>query len=348
MHYQKPDRLPFYQFIGFWDETINRWHGEGLPPGMSVWDYFSFDKIEDIPLDFGPIPQSVPKTLYEDDRYRTEVQATGVTVKVLKAHTSMPNFIDFPVKNRADWEKIKKRYNPRDPRRYPKTWSDELIEYYNTVDHPVGIYLGSCFGWARELMGLEKLLVSFYKEPDMVHEIMHFWADFTIELTEPALEAVKFDYATIWEDMAYKNGPHISPRLFREFMLANYKTVTSYAEGKGIDLIMVDTDGNHEPLTPLFIEGGVNCLYPLEVQAAMDAIAIRKEYGRQLRLVGNIDKRALIHSKDTIKSEVDSKLPFLVRDLGYIPSVDHCVPADVPFEHFKYYVSLIKDHIAKV
>ena len=348
MHYEKPDRLPFYQFIGFWPETINRWYREGLPPGMSVWDYFGFDKMEALPLDYGPIPQFVHKTLYENDRYRIEVQTNGLTVKTLKTSTSMPGFIDFPVKNRADWGKIKKRYDPKDPRRYPKTWGDELIEYYNTVDQPVGIHLGSCFGWARDLMSLERLVIGFYKEPDLVHEIMGFWADFAIEMITPTVEAVKFDFATIWEDMAYKNGPHISPRLFREFMLPNYKKVTNYVKSKGIDIIMVDTDGNHEAITPLFLEGGVNCLYPLEVQAGMDAKATRKKYGRELRLVGNIDKVALIRGKDAIKKEVNSKLPFLVKDLGYIPSVDHCVPADVPFEHFNYYVSLIKEHITKV
>jgi len=50
MNYERPDRLPFYQFIAFWPETIHRWYGEGLPPGMSVTDYFSFDKRENIPL----------------------------------------------------------------------------------------------------------------------------------------------------------------------------------------------------------------------------------------------------------------------------------------------------------
>jgi len=348
MHYENPDRLPFYQFIGFWSETTNRWYGEGLPTGMSVQDYFGFDKREMIPLDYGPIPQFVPKTLHEDERYRTEVRTNGITVKVLKTNTSMPGFIEFPVKTRADWENIKKRYDPKDAKRYPKTWGDELIDYYNTVDHPVGIHLGSCFGWARFLMGLQKLAVSFYREPDLVHEIMDFWADFTVELIKPAVEAVKFDFATIWEDMAYKNGPHISPRQFREFMLPSYKKVTEYAKSNGIDIIMVDTDGNHEAITALFLEGGVNCLYPLEVRAGMDALLIRKKYGRELRLVGNIDKTALVIGKDAIKKEIDSKLPFLVKDQGYMPSVDHCVPADVPFEHFKYYVSLIKQYITQV
>jgi len=355
MHYEKPDRLPFYEWNGYWPETIHRWYGEGLPIGMSVWDYFGFDEgwkmfTQDVweTLDYGPIPQFVPQKLYENSRYKIEVRANGVTAKVLKTSTSMPQFIDFPVNNRADWEKIKRRYDPKDPRRYPKTWGDELIEYYNNADYPVGIHLGSCFGFARNLMGLERVLVGFYKEPDLVRELMDFWADFTLELITRAVESVRFDFANMWEDMAYKNGPHISPRLFEEFVLPNYKKVTRYVRSKGIDVVMVDSDGNLEILIPLLLEGGVNCLYPLEVSAGMDAVALRKKFGRELRLVGNLDKRALIEGKNAIKKEADSKLPFLVKDLGYIPSVDHFVPPDVPFEQYKYYTSLIKEYITKV
>jgi uroporphyrinogen decarboxylase len=351
MNYEKPDRLPFYQFIGFWGETINRWYGEGLPIGMTVDDYFGFDKIESASMDFGPIPGSITKTISEDDRYKitlTELGGLRWVAKGRKDGASIPQYIEFGVKSKEDWEKIRKRYDPNDLRRYPKTWGKDLIDYYNTIDHPVGIHLGSCFGWIRELMGLENTLISFYKEPDFIHEMMDFWGDFAISLVAPAVEAVKFDFASIWEDMAYKNGPHISPKLFREFMLPNYKKVTDYVKSKGIDIIMVDTDGNHEAITSLFLEGGVNCLYPMEVAAGMDAIASRKKYGKELRMFGNIDKRALIKNKESIKKELDSKMPFFVKDLGFVPSVDHCVPVDVSFENFSYYIELLKKYLEEV
>jgi uroporphyrinogen decarboxylase len=347
MNYEKPDRLPFYQFIGYWGETINRWYGEGLPTGMTVNDYFGFDKIESASIDLGPIPSSITKIISEGERYKTTMTELGDLrwiAKRRKDGASMPQFIEFGVKSRKDWEKIKKRYDPKDLRRFPKTWGKDLQNYYNTVDHPVGIDLGSCFGWIRDLMGLKNTLINFYKDPDLIHEMMDFWADFAIDLVTPAVNSVKFDYANIWEDMAYKNGPHISPKLFREFMLPNYKKVTDFVKSKGIDIIMVDTDGNHEVLTPLFLEGGVNCLYPMEVAAGMNAISSRKKYGKELRILGNIDKRALISGKESIKKEVESKLPFFVNDLGYIPSIDHCVSADVSFENFSYYIKLVKEY----
>jgi len=41
---------------------------------------------------------------------------------------------------------------------------------------------------------------------------------------------------------------------------ANYKKVTRLMRSKGVDIVMVDTDGNHTPITGLFLEGGVNRL----------------------------------------------------------------------------------------
>lgn len=31
----------------------------------------------------------------------------------------MSQFLEYPVKNRKDWEKIKERFNPTDPQKYP-------------------------------------------------------------------------------------------------------------------------------------------------------------------------------------------------------------------------------------
>jgi len=348
MHYKKPDRVPLTQIFGsywFWPETIHRWYGEGLPPGMSVQDYFGFDRFEFISLDSGPIPAFVPKIIHEDERYIIQRDFDGVTKKSLKGKTSMPVFIDFPVKTREDWEKRKERLDPHDPRRYPKTWGEELIEYYNELEWPVGIFLGSSFGWLRRIMGLKRLLINLFKDPDWIHEMLEFRADFQVELLKPFLEEVKVDYGLIWEDMAYNKGPHVSPKTFEEFFLPYYEKVIGYARSKGVDIIALDTDGNFEVLVPLYLKGGVNCIFPLEVAAGINAVELRKKFGREIRLVGNIDKRVLVKGKEAIRREIESKVPVLIEDGGYIPAIDHFVPSDVPFKNFKYYIELLKEYI---
>ncbi len=338
MNFKSPDRLPLYEWLGYWDDTLSRWYSEGLPPGMSVEDYFGFDRIDTLPIDFDPIPRFVSRILEEDERYRVEVNETGIVTKALKTATSMPMFLSFPVENAEGLLKFRERFNPRDLRRYPLTWSPELIEYYRVTDRPVRLRYPGFFWMVRNLLGLPRLLTSFYREPRVLRAFFDFWADFLIETSEEALRDVTPDYVDFAEDMSYKNGPHISPRLFTEFIQPGYRKVTAFLRNLGVEVIAIDTDGDPTLLLPRLVEAGVNCLIPLEVAAGMDAGKLRKTWGEKLLLIGGVDKRALAQSPEAIQDELT--LRFQAADEGgYIPCVDHNVSADISFTNFAYYVA---------
>ncbi|RLE71101.1 MAG: hypothetical protein DRJ43_00480 [Thermoprotei archaeon] len=127
-----------------------------------------------IPLDLGPVPRFVRRTLDEDERYEIFIDWSGIKMKRLKTSTSMPMFLEFPVKNREYWERIKERYDPDDLRRLPLAWSNELSEYYAMTDKVLALSVTGFFSYARNTMRLDKLLVSFYREPDLVSDIMEF------------------------------------------------------------------------------------------------------------------------------------------------------------------------------
>jgi uroporphyrinogen decarboxylase len=347
MHFEEMDRPPFYEWLGYWQETVNRWRGEGLPASADHHDYFGFDKREGISIDHGPIPSYVSRTVQEDDRYRlTETVGGGLrwVARSLKHGSTIPQFIEFGIKTPEDFEKIRDRYDPSDMRRYPKNWGPELMKYYEEIDHPIGIGLPGIFGNARNMIGLRSLVLMMYRYPDFVKELFDFLADFQIEVARKAVAEAKIDYATLWEDMAYHSGPHISPKQWRHFMLPGYKRITRFLRENGIDVIMVDTDGNNDAITPCFLEGGVNCLYPFEVASNEDAVALRKQYGKKLLIIGNIDKRAVAKGGEALENDVNSKLPFLLEDGGYIPSVDHCVSPDASFQNYSRYVELVKSY----
>jgi len=134
MNYEKPDRLPYYEFLGFWPETINRWYGEGIATRNERGGLFlDLTSREQIPLDYGLYLNLFQRRCIRNDRYRVEVRTDGVTAKVLKTNTSMPGFIDFPVKNRGDWEKIRKNTTQKILRRYPKTWGGRTCGFIKTL-----------------------------------------------------------------------------------------------------------------------------------------------------------------------------------------------------------------------
>ncbi len=143
--------------------------------------------------------------------------------------------------------------------------------------------------------------------------------------------------------MCYNKGMFISPQQFREFMLPNYKKLSSFFKSHGVPIIMLDTDGNANDLIPLLIEAEFNAFNPIEVQSNMDVLELRQKFGKNIGLFGGIDKRNLTKDKMTIEQELKSKEEIL-EEGGYIPACDHKVPPEVPFEKYQFYVSKLKEY----
>ncbi len=368
---QKADRPVFTEFLGFWPETVYKWYSQGLPftvrndgegktgpfyvtVGVSSYfkgisEYFGFDKCYSaattFDLDFGPLPRFIRKTLEETQRYRIEIDDGGITKKTLLDGVSIPGWIEFPVKEKQDFERIKRRYDPLDTRRYPKNWGRELFEDLGKTGSLLGIVIPGFFGQPRSFLGLERLIKFMFKDRDFVNEMLDFWEYFVVETLREPMEHIRFDYAYIWEDMCYINGPLISPKLFEEYMLPHYKVLSRFLKEHGVEIIMVDSDGDCRKLIPLMIEGGVNCLTPLEITSFMDPIRLREEYGHQLSMIGGIDKRILIKGGPEIEREVKRKISILTEEGGFIASVDHKVPYDVTFDNYKRYVDALKKYV---
>ena len=342
MHGEPADELCQFE-AGYWPETVANWQQEGLPPDKAPWDHFGITWYEHVPIHFGIWPHFEVEVIREDEETVTYRDETGVLARRRKDAHSMPHWLDFPVKTLADFERIKERLDPLAPGRYPDNW-DEHVRRWRTRDHilVVGNVAASFFGWPRSLMGVENLLLAYYDQPELIRAINDQHIEFIKALYEPALQQVEFDFAFIWEDMAFKNGPLIGPALFREFMLPYYLEMTDYFRSFGIELCIVDSDGNMEDLIPCFVEGGVNGILPLEVAAGMDVRALREAYP-QLRLLGGVDKRALAQGREAIDEELERRMRGVVGKEMYLPGVDHHIPPDVPLEHFAYYLKTARE-----
>ena len=192
-------------------------------------------------------------------------------------------------------------------------------------------------------MGLERLLYTFYDDSNLIEDMMDTLLSLELEVVKRTVKYVKVDWAIFWEDMCFKTGPLISPDMFRKFMMPRYRQVTELLWQNGIDIIFVDSDGNLNKLIPLWLECGINGFWPLEVAAGNDAVALKKEYGKDIILAGNMDKRALLKGKEEIREEVMSKLPFLLEKGGYFPSIDHLVPPDITLENYQYFINTMRE-----
>ena len=359
MLFKDTRQVPLHE-VALWEQTMVRWKQEGAPDSAFAtngWfmrgdEFFGFEPRYFIQIHGNrPMPAFESKVISEDERIVTFVDENGVTHEALKQgevngmRMSMDRLLDFPVTDRASFRALTKRFTADTALRYPQNW-DDLLKLYKTRDCPLCLGENGDFGFysiLRSFMGTEGVSYILYDDPDLVHEMLDFFCDYMIELTHKALHEVDVDYFNIWEDMTFKNGPLVSPELFRVFFLPRYKRLIAHLKDHGVKLITLDTDGDPRLLIPLYLEAGVNGIWPIEVAAGVDPISLRKEYGDSLALSGGIDKRVLARDKQAIDYELKRILDYMLPRGGYIPTVDHAVPPDVPYENFTYYLYLKRE-----
>lgn len=366
--FQPIDRPFHWETLGMWPETLDRWYAEGLDaqlkhPLSVDWgairsdEYlrvlvhaFEFDRVDylrdavvsgynDSPF-FPPFEQQV---IQEEENTRIILDSDGITKREFSQYntSSMPQFLKFPVENRQDFVDLLPRLNAYHPGRFSADYV-LLCQKYRTRDFPAGLTVCGAFGHPRNLMGVENLCTAYYDQPALIHEILEQWLDFYCTLTSLVYKDLQFDFLLIWEDMAYKGGSLISPRLVKQFMLPYYQKLIDHVHSFGCDLIIVDSDGDVSELVPLFIKVGVNVMFPFEVQAGMDVMVFRRKYGKDLALIGGLDKRLLVNQNHRLVEEIKVKVLPLLEEGGYIPALDHTVPPDVSLKNFRNYLNLIR------
>ena len=347
---QAVDRPPYWLYWGPWQTARERWIREGMPQDLPDHRLL-FDPDQPpraIPVNCGPCPRIEQVILQETEDDRVHVDSWGIVRRDLKRRESMSEFIEFPVKNRADWQRFKEeRLDPDHPERLDGDWREQCAAWCAAgVPVQLGYYPDvGVFGTMRWLLGDESGLIAFYTMPDLVHEIMDHMTSLYLTVFEQVVREVRVDVIHIWEDMCSRNGPLISPRHWDAFIGPNYRRIKAFADRHGIPVISVDTDGNPDLIAPCMIRDGVNLLFPNEVAAGCDVNDWRARYP-SLGLMGGIDKRALAHGQAAIDRELARIAPALETG-RYIPTLDHLVPDDVSWENYVYYAEALKTLIDK-
>jgi len=269
------------------------------------------------------------------ERFRNMVKAS-----------SIPHFLDFPVKTPGHWVDMKERYRLDDPAR--RISEEELKSLREARDNGIAIHARfyGFYGQLRNWMGMENLSYAFYDHPDMIHDMVNHWSQLAAMQVESLPADIPIDVVDWWEDMASRNGPLVSPGVFRRFLQPGYHRVMTEAKKRGCVISMVDCDGNPYHIVSNWLEEGVNIMFPLEVAAGVDIHAWREEFGMGLRLRGGVAKAPLVEGGSAVDRELERIRPIFEQG-GYIPHLDHLVPPDIPYSHYCYYLDKKRELIGK-
>ncbi len=315
MNFQPVDRLPVWEWAMWWDQTIERWHGEGLPRELSFHQVFE-------------IAQYLGLDPYQQFWFST----TEPTIEATQHH------VEGSVEDMDGYLRLKPALYPDHGRAIEamREWAGRQAR----GEAVVWATLEGFFWFPRTLLNIERLSFAFYDHPELVHAINHDLLEFNLGLVRQMAATCVPTFVTLAEDMSYNNGPMISRATFEEFMAPYYRRLIERLNELGVMLI-VDTDGDVTMLVPWLLELGVAGVLPLERQAGVDGMKLREQFP-QLRMVGHFNKLVMNRGEEAVRGEF-ARLRPLLRSGGFIPSVDHQTPPGVSLEEYRAYLRILKE-----
>ncbi|MBN1777727.1 MAG: hypothetical protein JW811_06350 [Clostridiales bacterium] len=356
LHYRPYDRMPLVSF-GYWPETLTKWAAQGHIEAEDAEGYrrdgdnapadrrvmrklgFDFNWCSTVGGNSYLMPPFKEETLEtKPDGSRIIRNAEGLIEKVNDAIVSIPAMVGTSLTGREAWEEL---YLPRltfSPDRVDAETFRALAAESGQRLLPLGLQVGSLYGNIRNILGVEELSYLAVDDEVLYREIIDTIGNLCYQVAEAVLAfGVAFDYAHYWEDICFKNGPLINPAVFRELVAPHYARIGKLLLCHGIDITSVDCDGCVDLLVPVWLESGVNTMFPIEVGTWNASVAPwRKCYGKELRGVGGMDKRVFAQDRSAVDAEIERLKP-LVDLGGYIPCPDHRIPPDAEFGVTAYY-----------
>ncbi|MFH1676662.1 MAG: uroporphyrinogen decarboxylase family protein [bacterium] len=306
------DRLPVIEPFVWWNLTIDRWHGEGLPAEiLDPTEFFGLDPWHQTWI--GPGPEKNPES---DDG-------------------------DWKIENIDDYIRAKRHLFPEPPFNYEKV--DRQIQRHLSGEIYAWITVEGFFWFPRVILGIENHLYSYCTNPELIHAINRDLLEFNKCAITEYCHHLTPDWMTIAEDMSYNAGSMIGKNLVDEFMRPYYLELIAHAKNCGIRFVFVDTDGNcTDPISWFHDETGIDGFVPFERNAGMDLNVTRERHPKVL-IIGGFDKRKMYASESELRLEFETALPAL-RQGGIILGCDHQTPPEVSLERYKLYVKLLGEY----
>ena len=324
----------FGPLIGLKDE----WAGQGATAEELDFSAFTYrcPMRDVIPVNTGWIGGEEERVVEDNEDYSIVRDPRGRRMKLMKGFATVPLPLDFPVRNMDDWLKIKHHYEFSEER-FGKNW-DEVARKHLKAGRATVVKIPGGFDEPRQLMGEEGTCVSFYTQPELIHDILQTIGDTAFEVLERVSSVVQIDELHVHEDMAGKSGPLAGPKQIAEFIKPYYRRIWHMLQSHGARLFSQDSDGDMNGVIPAFLDAGVNVMWPMEPAAGMDIVKTRETYGAKLAFMGGLDKHVVRRSNEEILAELEYKIPPMVRTGGCILGLDHRIPNGTPLENYKFYI----------
>ena len=336
VRFEKPDYWPLLNAPGLGyvhKGGLLKLHREGLPEHiddfeswLSYWGQCGLETVTGLGRDAPGFKQES----WIKDGFEFVRRDTGALIRQVIDNDitySMPDYIEFDVRDRTSWEFYRDRSTPR-----RKADVEEQAEHLDTRTRPARAAAGGTWGSVRSMMGPERALLAVYDQPELIREIIEWMTWMFDEFMVPAIERYRPKVIDMWEDFCYNHGMLISPATFRDLCAPHYRHVAEIANDCGAELLIVDCDGKVDEYCLLLGDVGFNGCWPMEQVCGNDLLAYRERQPSFI-FAGGIEKEVCNSGNaHRIERELLPKIPAMLAQGGFLPMFDHALQTDVGFD----------------
>lgn len=340
---RETDRIP--RDDSFWDETLDKWRGQGLPSHSDVHELFDFD-IRGAGWVNHAACIGREEVLEENEEWRLVRDGHGALLRWWRRKSGTPEHVGFTVDTRERWEEHKKAMLavPVEQR----VDADGVLREMALARRENRWFCWKgveCFEMAKDIIGHEALCIGAAQEPDWIRDVFETLTDVALSALDLLERAgVQYDGGWIYGDIAYNHGPFLSPAMYRDLVQDSHRRHIEWFHSRGLKVIY-HTDGDFRPLIPALLDAGVDCLQPLEAKANVDVRELKPLYGDRVAFMGNIDVMVLgTNDLDRVEAEVAAKIPVAKEGGGYIYHSDHSVPPGVDWDTYRFLMERVRHY----
>jgi uroporphyrinogen decarboxylase len=180
-------------------------------------------------------------------------------------------------------------------------------------------------------------------DPDGLKAEAAAMVDTALGYAEKLAEHGELDGFALCSDYCYNTGPWLSPRMFGEFVTPYLARLTKGFRELGFYVIK-HTDGNIMPIIDQLVETKPHALHSLDPQAGVDIAEIKRRYGDQLCLIGNVNCGLLDTGTD--EEVIESASYALEHGMpggGYIFSTSNCIYTGMRLSRYEFMLDVWRE-----
>jgi len=148
------------------------------------------------------------------------------------------------------------------------------------------------------------------------------------------------DGFALCSDYCFNEGPFLSPARFAEFITPYLKETIAAYRSLGFYTIK-HTDGDIRPILDQLVDAHPHALHSLDPQAGVDIAEVKRRYGKELCLIGNVNCGLLQSgTPEEIHENVRYALHSGMPGGGYIFSTSNCVYTGLPLSRYALMIDI--------